>query len=441
LPGKAKVYVKTWGCGHNNSDSEYMAGLLASHGYTILLESSKAISADLWLLNSCTVKGPSEQTFMNEIQRGLDQGKKIVVAGCVPQSSSDKDRWKGLSVIGVQQIEHVVEVVEETLQGNSVKILAEKKDVTDGKKRKAGGARLDLPKVRRNPWIEIVPINTGCLNQCTYCKTKHARGALGSYMPEEIVSRIHHVLGEGVKEIWLTSEDTGAYGHDIGVLLPDLLKQIVECMEAHPTNSDAMLRIGMTNPPYILDHISAICDILKHPRVYAFLHVPVQSGSTKVLEEMRRMYSRSDFEYIADILLEQVPGVTVATDIICGYPTESTEDWAQTMSLIAQYKFPVVHISQFYPRPGTPAARLQRLPTQVVKERSRELTQLFESYTTYDDMLGTRHKILVTEKNKEGRAVGHTKGFIQVVIEGDETNADEMMGTWVTVEISRVGKW
>lgn len=206
-PGQASVFVKTWGCGHNNSDGEYMAGLLAEHGYQVILASNQAANADVWLLNSCTVKGPSQQTFGNDIQRGLDQGKKVIVSGCVPQGEKNGKEWKDLSIIGVQQIDQVVYVVEETLKGNTVQLFKEAKELDqDGKKRKAGGAKLDLPKIRRNPFIEIIPVNTGCLNQCTYCKTKHARGDLGSYTPAEVINRVKSVLDEGVLEIWLTSE-------------------------------------------------------------------------------------------------------------------------------------------------------------------------------------------------------------------------------------------
>lgn len=134
--------------------------------------------------------------------------------------------------------------------GHSVRLLGTKKDVD---KKKAGGASLLLPKIRKNPLIEIIPINTGCLNQCTYCKTKHARGELGSYPPEEIVARAVQSFQEGVCEIWLTSEDTGAYGRDIGTSLPELLRQLVQVIP-----EGCMLRLGMTNPPYILEHLEVL---------------------------------------------------------------------------------------------------------------------------------------------------------------------------------------
>ena len=131
--------------------------------------------------------------------------------------------------------------------------------------KKVGGAKLDLPKIRRNPLVEIIAINTGCLNQCTYCKTKHARGELGSYAPEEIVARAVQSFKEGVCEIWLTSEDTGAYGRDIGSSLPELLQELVKVIP-----EGCRLRLGMTNPPYILDHLDEMAEILNHDRVFDY---------------------------------------------------------------------------------------------------------------------------------------------------------------------------
>lgn len=290
IPGTQSVYVKTWGCAHNNSDSEYMAGQLASYGYNLTADKD---SADLWLLNSCTVKNPSEDTFRNEIQTGLNVGKHVVVAGCVPQGAPKSEYLKGLSIVGVRQIDRIVEVVEETLKGHTVRLLQRKK--VNGKI--MAGAPLDMPKIRKNPLVEIIAINTGCLNQCTYCKTKHSRGDLTSYPPEEIVARAVQAFSEGVCEIWLTSEDTGTYGRDIGSSLPELLWKLIEVIP-----DGCMLRVGMTNPPYILEHLEEMGKIFQSPRIYSFLHVPVQSGSDSVLGEMKREYCRKDFENVVDTL-------------------------------------------------------------------------------------------------------------------------------------------
>ncbi|XP_067147006.1 threonylcarbamoyladenosine tRNA methylthiotransferase isoform X3 [Apteryx mantelli] len=402
IPGAQKIWIRTWGCSHNNSDGEYMAGQLAAYGYKITENSAEA---DLWLLNSCTVKNPAEDHFRNSIKKAQEGNKKVVLAGCVPQAQPRQDYLKGLSIIGVQQIDRVVEVVEETIKGHSVRLLGQKKD--NGKR--LGGARLDLPKIRKNPLIEIISINTGCLNACTYCKTKHARGDLASYPIEELVDRAKQSFqgstaafgwtenwrstysavliiildplthSEGVCEIWLTSEDTGAYGRDIGTDLPTLLWKLVEAIP-----EGAMLRLGMTNPPYILEHLEEMAKILNHPRVYAFLHIPVQSASDSVLMDMKREYCVADFKRVVDFLKEKVPGITIATDIICGFPGEMDEDFQETMKLVEQYRFPSLFINQFYPRPGTPAAKMHQVPAAVKKQRTKDLSQLFHSYNPYD---------------------------------------------------------
>ncbi|KAM4685435.1 threonylcarbamoyladenosine tRNA methylthiotransferase isoform 2-T2 [Amazona ochrocephala] len=425
IPGAQKIWVRTWGCSHNNSDGEYMAGQLAAYGYKITDNSAEA---DLWLLNSCTVKNPAEDHFRNSIKKAQQEKKKVVLAGCVPQAQPRQDYMKGLSIIGVQQIDRVVEVVEETIKGHSVRLLSQKKD--NGKR--LGGARLDLPKIRKNPLIEIISINTGCLNACTYCKTKHARGDLASYPIEELVNRAKQSFQEGVCEIWLTSEDTGAYGRDIGTDLPTLLWKLVEAIP-----EGAMLRLGMTNPPYILEHLEEMAKILNHPRVYAFLHIPVQSASDSVLMDMKREYCVADFKQVVDFLKAKVPGITIATDIICGFPGETDEDFQETVKLVEQYRFPSLFINQFYPRPGTPAAKMHQVPAAVKKQRTKDLSQLFHSYSPYDHKVGERQRVLVTEESFDSNYyVAHNPFYEQVLVPKDPL----LMGKMVEVNIYEAGK-
>ncbi|NXB65660.1 CDKAL methylthiotransferase, partial [Struthidea cinerea] len=425
IPGVQKIWIRTWGCSHNNSDGEYMAGQLAAYGYKITDNSAEA---DLWLLNSCTVKNPAEDHFRNSIKKAQEGKKKVVLAGCVPQAQPRQEYLKGLSIIGVQQIDRVVEVVEETIKGHSVRLLGQKKD--NGKR--LGGARLDLPKIRKNPLIEIISINTGCLNACTYCKTKHARGDLASYPVEELVDRAKQSFQEGVCEIWLTSEDTGAYGRDIGTDLPTLLWKLVEVIP-----EGAMLRLGMTNPPYILEHLEEMAKILNHPRVYAFLHIPVQSASDSVLMDMKREYCVADFKQVVDFLKEKVPGITIATDIICGFPGETDEDFVETMKLVELYRFPSLFINQFYPRPGTPAAKMPQVPASVKKQRTKDLSQLFHSYNPYDHKIGERQRVLVTEESFDSNYyVAHNPFYEQVLVPKDPL----LMGKMVEVNIYEAGK-
>lgn len=403
------------------SDSEYMSGQLSAFGYAITEEPE---GADLWLINTCTVKNPSQSAMTTLISKCKNANKPLVVAGCVPQGSRDLKELEGISIIGVQQIDRVVEVVEETLKGHEVRLLSRKTLPS-----------LDLPKVRKNKFIEILPINVGCLGACTYCKTKHARGHLGSYSIDGLVDRVKIVVSEGVREIWLSSEDTGAYGRDIGTNLPNLLSAIVAEL---PADRSTMLRIGMTNPPFILEHLNEIASVLRHPCVYTFLHVPVQSGSDAVLKAMNREYTVSEFRMVVDTLCELVPGMQIATDIICGFPGETDEDFAQTVKLIKEYKLPQVHISQFYPRPGTPAARMKKVPSIEVKKRSRELTSVFEAFSPYQGLEGKVERIWITEIATDGvHLVGHTKGYIQVLV----IAPDSMLGTSANVKITSVGRW
>ncbi|EDQ86849.1 uncharacterized protein MONBRDRAFT_10557 [Monosiga brevicollis MX1] len=411
IPGSKTIFLRTWGCSHNNSDGEYMAGLLSAAGYTI---SDKREGADLWILNSCTVKTPSEDTFNNEIRDARSRNIPVVLAGCVPQT---------------MQIDRVVEVVEETLQGRTVRLLGSKK--VDG--RKTGGTALDLPKIRRNPLIEIIPINTGCLNKCTYCKTKHARGDLGSYTIQEIVQRVQQVIAEGVVEIWLTSEDTGAYGRDINTSIPELLRAILAVVPA-----GVMVRLGMTNPPYIVEHVQAIAECLRHPRMYKFIHIPIQSGANPILHAMQREYTREDFCFVADTLLEQVPALTIATDIICGFPGETDADFEDTFEIVRRYHFPSLFTNQFFPRPGTPAAAMERVDPRLVKQRTKELSDYFRGYRVYDDQLDSYQRVLVTDTATDNvHFVAHNRSFDQVLVPANP----DFMGKLIVVKITNVNKF
>ncbi|TEB19656.1 Methylthiotransferase, partial [Perkinsus sp. BL_2016] len=219
----AKIYFRTFGCSHNVSDSEFMMGLLVKYGY-VLVESIE--ECDLCILNSCTVKNPSQDAASNLAEKVERLGKHIVVTGCVPQADQSIPIFERASLVGVSNIMDIVTVVEETLKGNRVVAIGKSSDLPD---------IASMPKIRRNKLIEIIAVSTGCLGQCTYCKTKHARGELGSYPVSTIIQRVQTAV------------------------------------------------------------------------VFEFLHVPVQSGSDKVLRDMRREYTREDFAFMVSELVQAVP--------------------------------------------------------------------------------------------------------------------------------------
>lgn len=184
------------------------------------------------------------------------------------------------------------------------------------------------------------------------------------------------------------------------------------------------MRIGMTNPPYILDHLHTIAQFLNHPRVYSFIHIPVQAGHNNVLDKMNREYTVEQFRTVCDFMLEHVPDVTIATDIICGFAEETEEEFEASMDLVRHYKFKVLYINQFYLRPGTPAANLKQLPSNVIKDRSTRISNLFKSMDHYSHMVGRTERVWINEveeyKNIK-HLVGHTKNYTKVNIPYDES--------------------
>ena len=419
-----RIYIKTFGCSHNASDSEYMAGILSSQGYEIVpsLELS-----DLTIINSCTVKSPSQAAFLNSVIKSKNFNKKLIVGGCVPQAERNLPGLENVSIVGVSQIDKIDYIVEKTLEGNVVRFLSNKSLPS-----------LLLPKIRRNKYIEIIPISQGCLGSCTYCKTKQARGKLISYPIPHIVQACKHAWENNAKELWITSEDTGVYGRDIGTNLPNLL---IEILKEIP--SDVMIRIGMANPPYILENVNNMIKVLNHPNVYSFIHIPVQSGSNAVLDKMLREYTIEEFSFLCDKFIEGVPNITIATDIICGFPTETKENFEETLNLVEKYKFPVINISQFYPRPGTVAAKWKKIDTKEVHNRSKALAELFGSYSHYKHLLNTIQRVWVhdineEEKNKEeNMMVAHNKSYVKILVPKDES----LYGKELIVKITQIHKW
>lgn len=153
------------------------------------------------------------------------------------------------------------------------------------------------------------------------------------------------------------------------MVLPDLLQQLIPIIP-----DGCFMRLGMTNPPYILDYLEEIAEVLNHPRVYSFLHIPIQSGSDGVLRDMKREYNTQDFCRIMDFMREKVADIYIATDFICAFPTETEEDFVESLDLVKKYEFPSLFINQFFPRPGTLAARMKKV-------EAKEVSQFFFVYS------------------------------------------------------------
>ncbi len=395
-------YIQTSGCSANLADSEQMAGLLKEAKFAPV---DSIEDADVVIINTCTVKSPSESAFFKQLAEFKEQypHKIIVISGCIPQA--DPKKLKEYSLVGTKQIHNIVQVVEEALHDNVLQILNNDEMPP-----------LNLPRVRKNPIIEILPINRGCLGACTFCKTKKARGNLVSYPIHEIVQEAKTALKEGVKEIWLTSQDTFCYGFDINTNLPELLEHLV----ALPGNFK--IRIGMGNPDHIPKIEQKLIEMYNHPKIFKFLHLPVQAGHDETLKNMVRLYTVQEYVDIIEKFKAQIPNLNVMTDIIVGFPTETEEHYWGTLEVVRKTTPDSINISRFWPRPGTKAAEMKGLPGEVVKHRSKVLTDIFHNISRLQNeaWLHWQGTILIDQKGKEEHQwIGRNDSYKQVIVEGN----------------------
>lgn len=415
-----RIHIETYGCAFNFSDGEALSGLLREAGYEIVADPD---CADAIIVNTCTVK---DRTFLNFRKRfdrlraasEAGEGPRVIVSGCIPKAYRKAPWLEGVSMIGPDTLESIGDVVAATLEGRDVQILrAEREQLS---------RRARLPAERRNPVIEILPISRGCLSACTFCQTRLARGRLASFRPIDIVEQARRAVGEGVRELWVTSQDTGAYGKDIDYSLARLLRQLCEL----PGDDPFRIRLGMTSPIWIYEDLEAILDVLEHPRMFKFMHVPVQSGSDAVLEAMKRGNTVAQYEALCEAFLARFPEGTLMTDIIAGFPGESARDFEATLDLLRRIPHAAVNRSRFSPRPGTPAAAMPQLPSATVSERSNRLNELVREQARHfhHALVGRCETVLTAEHKKAGTTLAHNASYRPIVLEGDWE-----LGQWVQV--------
>jgi len=412
-----KIFIETYGCAANKSDSEIMAGLLREKGFEIV---NSVENSDLVVLNTCIVKQASFHRMVRRIKELYSSGKPLIVAGCMSKAEPERVEMLApkVSRITPDAIDEIVEVAKETLQGN--KIVAD-----DGKIEK-----VLLPRISFNKLISIVQISSGCLSACSFCETRIARGVLKSYRPSSIVERIKEDVKNGFKEFWITSQDNGCYGFDIGTNLAELLNSIVKI------DGNFFIRVGMMNPLHLIKRkyfLKSLIDIFKSEKIFKFIHIPLQSGSNKVLKDMNRNHTAEEFLEIVNELRESVPDITIETDIIVGYPTESEEDFEKTFETLKTFEPDVVNISRFFPRPKTPAEKLKQLPINIVNERSKKIHELVREIALRKNKkyLGKILNVFIDETGKNGTYIGRTKNYKPVVVKSEEN----ILGKVLSVKI------
>jgi threonylcarbamoyladenosine tRNA methylthiotransferase CDKAL1 len=258
----------------------------------------------------------------------------------------------------------------------------------------------------------VIPIAEGCLGHCSYCIVRLVRGTLRSVPSDTIVGSVKKALDKGAKEIFLTAQDTGAYGLDKDTSLPALMRGILRI------EGDHRIRLGMMNPFSIAGIVDDLIPVLNDPRMYKFAHIPVQSGSDRILKLMKRPYTEGQYRDIVTRLRRGVPGITLSTDYIVGFPTETEADFDLTVDDLRATGPLKVNITRFSPRPGTPAAAMENMPFRVKKERSRALTRLHHEITSayMGGAIGRQNSVLVTEYGKPGTVVARDDQYHMVII-------------------------
>lgn len=394
-----RVFIKTYGCTLNQADSDIMRGLLTESGAEMV---DGWQDADVVVVNTCTVKTPTQEKELYEIGRLERAGKRIVVAGCMASANPGlvSRRAPSAGIVTTSNIGRISEAVAAAAGGTRAVI--------------AGYSRvdkLDMLKDHRGV-IAKVPVSEGCLSSCGFCETKFARGPLNSFGEDSIVKAVEMCAAGGAKEIQLTSQDMGAYGADRGTDVARLMERI------NRIDGDFKVRVGMLNPEHLGRYIDRFVRALEGERFYKFVHLPVQSGSDSVLGSMRRNYTVGQFEGYVERIRDLIPDATIETDIIVGYPTETERDFADTISMVERVRPNVVNRCRFWARPHATASAMKQLGARTIAGRSIRLTRAVRAVQQgiNNRFVGSSEEVIVTED--DGMSVTARTGTYKKVVLG-----------------------
>jgi len=389
-----KFYVESYGCTMNQGETEMIAERLEEEGHIQVYSPDEADKA---LIGTCVVIKKTEERMKRRIEELEEKCSEVLIAGCL--SSTHKEE--------MQKRCSTVDFIQPSDVEMSKKPLKSKTDSTVG----------------------TIPISSGCLGNCTYCITRLARGKIESRPLPEIKARFEQLLSFSAKEIRLTSQDAALYGRDINKDLNELLSELLNI------GGDYRLRIGMMNVDTLKPIKSGFMGLMEDERIYKFLHIPLQSGSDKILKKMNRNYTGGGWKKTAEEFRDRFPDLTLSTDVIVGFPGETEEDFRKTKEIVKETKPDIINVTRFSPREGTKAVEMEdKVHSRKKKERSKQMTDLrFEiSRELNERYVGRRTDILVTEKGKEDSLKGRMDNYKVVVIKEEK---DEIIGERKEVEI------
>ncbi len=433
--GKNKKYfIKTYGCQMNEHDSEVMSAILEDMNFSKALDYD---DADLIILNTCAIRENAHNKTFGMLGRlkHLKQEKKdllVGLAGCMSQEESVVDeilakyKWMDF-VFGTHNIHKLPEILNEHYKSNKLEVNVWSNE---------GNIVENLPVKRDSKYKAWVNIMYGCDKFCTYCIVPYTRGKQRSRMPEDIINEVKDLIKEGYKEVTLLGQNVNAYGKDftnrdykMENLLEDVAKTGIE-----------RLRFVTSHPWDFTDKMIDV--IAKYDNICNYIHLPVQSGSSRILKLMGRRYTKGSYLELYNKIREKIPNCSITTDIIVGFPGESKEDFEETLDLVKKCKFDSAFTFIYSPRKGTPAAKMKDdISLKEKEERLYALNALINDYAleTNKKLIGKIVKVLVegVSEKDQNMLFGYTDTMKLTNVKADK----KYIGKIIDVKITDAKTW
>lgn len=426
--GKGKnFFVRTYGCQMNEHDSEKIKGMLTSVGFNYTEDIN---DADIIILNTCAIRENAHDKVFGflGVLKHMKQSKNIIVGicGCMAQEevviNEILNKYKQVDfVCGTHNLDNLLSIIKEQMdtKKRQIEVLSYEGDVVE-----------DVPVLRDSPYSAWVDIIYGCDKFCTYCIVPYTRGMQRSRHREDIVNEVKELVKKGYKEVTLLGQNVNAYGKDIyeNYTLANLLSDVAD-------TGIERLRFVTSHPWDFTDEMVDV--IAKRDNVMPYIHLPLQSGSNKILKLMNRRYTKEDYLKLYHQIREKVKDSSITTDIIVGFPGETEEDFKETLDVVNECKFDGAFTFAYSPRENTPAARMKdSIPEEIKMDRLHRLNEIVNKYSNEANqkLLNKTVKCLVTgiSEKDDNKVCGYTENMKLVNIAGDKS----LIGKIVNVKIT-----
>ena len=376
------IVVLSQGCAANFGDGEKIAHILSQKS-EVSFEFPEA-KPEAFYLNVCTVKGNAGAMKLLRKAASTFPGVPIYITGCAPKDFREEAlrAVPNVQFTSLKELEASAILPTHPAQSPSSLINA----------RTPGSNKIYRNVLRESPFVGIVNIEEGCLDACAFCSTHLVKGRLHSFVPQTIVDQVQALVDDGCLEIQLTGQDCACYGFDIGTNLAELTQRILTHV-----NGNYRIRLGMGNPRHVLGYQEALLDCFTDDRIYKFIHIPVQSGSENVLKAMNRRHTARNYATLAHAFTERFSKFTLSTDLIVGYPGETTADFNDTLKLLKETRPTVCNITRFVARQGTVAAHLESAKNSVHLESATNRAHLAPTTLAIPDDIKHKRSAILAE--------------------------------------------